>query len=119
MPGAPPGQQTAAGAARAAGPPAASCCRWLSRRRLVPLNLRLELRVQLTASRSEAAWLAFWSAEKLFRVSDKLRRRDQIPAVFFQVSGGGVPPPIVVCVLCACDLLIVEFMASEGWVPSF
>jgi len=33
-------------------------------------------------------------------------------------------PPIygfvfVVCVLCACDLLIVKFMASEGWVPSF
>jgi len=53
--------------------------------RLVPLNLLLELRVQLvlldrTSLCSEACW-PFTSAEKL--ISDKPRRRDQTPAVFF------------------------------------
>ena len=51
------GQRTAAGAARAAGPPAASCCRWLSRRRLVPLNLLLELRVQPVLLDRTPLWL--------------------------------------------------------------
>jgi len=75
--------------------------------RLVPLNLLLELRVQLvllidrTPLCSEACW-PFTGAEKL--ILDKPRRRDQTPAVLFQVAGVGVSS---------------HQLAAEGWVPSF